>query len=107
MLLSSSTRCALSVLLRGSYRVHSQPRWRLHHEHEVLDQSLDKLRSIADSLDDATGQCAVDLITDANRIVEGTIVLHWRGDETKVYQKLRPFLADSHGLSAMSRAHRE
>jgi soluble P-type ATPase len=79
----------------------------LHHEHEVLDQSLDKLRSIADSLDDATGQCAVNLITDANRIVEGTIVVHERGDETKVYPKLRPFLADSHGLSAMSRAHRE
>jgi hypothetical protein len=47
------------------------------------------------------------LITDANHIVEGTIVLHERGDETKVYPRLRPFLADSHGLSAMSRAHRE
>jgi hypothetical protein len=78
-----------------------------HHEHEVLDQSLDKLRSIVDSLDDATGQRAVDLITDANRIVGGTIVLHERGDETKVYPKLRLFLADNHGLSAMSRAHRE
>jgi hypothetical protein len=79
----------------------------LHHEHEMLDQSLDKLRSIADSLDDATGQQAVDLINDAHRIVEETIVMHERGDETRVYPRLRLFLADSHGLSAMSRAHRE
>jgi hypothetical protein len=89
--------------------MHSPPKMAqvLHYEHEVLDQSLDKLRSIADSLDDATGERAVDLITDANRIVEETIVMHERGDETRVYPRLRPFLADSHGLSAMSRAHRQ
>jgi heavy metal translocating P-type ATPase len=79
----------------------------LHHDHEVLDQSLDELRSIADALDDASGQQAVDLIAKACSIVEQSIVTHERGDETKVYPRLRLFLADSHGLSAMSRAHRE
>ena len=79
----------------------------LHHEHEVLQQSLDQLRSIADALDDTRGQETVNLIAKAHTIVEETIVTHERGDETNVYPRLRPFLADSHGLSAMSRAHRE
>ena len=73
----------------------------------MLGQSLDELRSIADALDDASGQQAVDLIAKANGIVEQSIVTHERVDETSVYPRLRPFLADSHGLSAMSRAHRE
>ena len=79
----------------------------LHQEHEVLDQSLDELRSIADALDDASGQQAVDLIAKAHGIVDQSIVMHEQGDETKVYPQLSQFLADSHGLSAMSRAHRE
>ena len=79
----------------------------LHHEHELLGKSLDQLRSITDALDDASGQQAVDLISEAHRLVEETIVIHERGDETTVYPRLRQFLADSHGLSAMSRAHRE
>jgi heavy metal translocating P-type ATPase len=79
----------------------------LHQEHEVLERSLDQLRSIADALDDARGQDAVNLIASAHTLVEESIVRHERGDETKVYPQLRPFLADTHGLSAMSRAHRE
>jgi heavy metal translocating P-type ATPase len=79
----------------------------LHYEHEVLEQSLDELRSIADALDDASAQQAVDLIAKAYRVVEGTVVMHEEEDETRVYPRLRPFLVDSHGLSAMSRAHRE
>ena len=79
----------------------------LHHEHELLGKSLDQLRSITDALDDASGQQAVDLISEAHRLVEETIVMHERGDETTVYPRLRQFLADSHGLSAMSRAHRD
>ena len=49
----------------------------------------------------------MDLISEAHRLVEEFIVMHERGDETTVYPRLRQFLADSHGLSAMSRAHRE
>jgi hypothetical protein len=34
-------------------------------------------------------------------------VVHERADETTVYPRLVRFLTDSHGLGAMSRAHRE
>lgn len=79
----------------------------LHQEHGLLEQSLEQLRSITDALDDASGQQAVDLILKAHRIVEQSIVTHEREDEKTVYPRLTKFLADSHGLSAMSRAHRE
>jgi hypothetical protein len=79
----------------------------LRADHEQLEQRLDQLRSIADALDDANGQQAVDLIVKAHSLVEEAIVAHERGDETTVYPRLAKFLADGHGLSAMSRAHRE
>ena len=47
------------------------------------------------------------MILKAHRIVEQSIVTHEREDETTVYPRLTKVLADSHGLSAMSRAHRE
>jgi soluble P-type ATPase len=79
----------------------------LSHEHLLLEHELDQLRSISDALDDASGQQAVDLIARAHRIVEESVVAHERQDETIVYPRLIKVLADSHGLSAMSRAHRE
>ncbi len=79
----------------------------LSHEHLLLEHELDQLRSISDALDDASGQQAVDLIARAHRIVEESVVAHERQDETIVYPRLMKVLADSHGLSAMSRAHRE
>jgi cation transport ATPase len=79
----------------------------LHTDHERLEQSLDQLRSIADALDDASAQQAVDLIVKAHSLVEGAVVAHERGDETTVYPRLAKLLGDGHGLSAMSRAHRE
>ena len=75
--------------------------------HRLLEQELDKLRSISDALDDATDQQAVDLILSAHSIIEESVVTHEREDETTLYPRLTKFLADSHGLSAMSRAHRE
>jgi hypothetical protein len=68
---------------------------------------LDKLLQISDALDDAGGQEAVDLILKAHRIVEESVVIHEREDETIIYPRLTKYLADGHGLSAMSRAHRE
>ncbi len=76
-------------------------------EHRLLEHELDELRSISDALDDASGPQAVDLIARAQRIVEESVVAHEREDETVVYPRLMEVLADSHGLSAMSRAHRE
>jgi heavy metal translocating P-type ATPase len=78
----------------------------LRHEHEELDARLDRLREIADALDDAAPVAAVALIGEANRLVR-EVVAHERSDESKVYPSLAKFLSDGHGLGAMSRAHRE
>ena len=65
------------------------------------------MREIADALDDVVGAEAVALIGEANRLVGNDIAEHERTDESVVYPKLAGFLADGHGLGAMSRAHRE
>ena len=75
--------------------------------HVVLIRNLDRLRSIADALDDATPESAAALIEQADSVVQEQVVEHERNDEGVVYPKLAKVLADSHGLSAMSRAHRE
>ena len=75
--------------------------------HVELLRSLERLRSIADALDDATDHVAVALIVQANAIVQGQIVTHERDDESEVYPGLSKILRDNPGLSAMSRAHRE
>lgn len=79
----------------------------LHHDHVALGHSLDRLRSIADRLDDASSETAPPLIEEANDLVQQQVVTHERDDEGNVYPRLAKVLADSHGLSAMSRAHRE
>jgi heavy metal translocating P-type ATPase len=79
----------------------------LGQDHINLETALERLRSIADALDDAGQAAAVDLMTEANRIVAQQIVEHERQDESVVYPGLSRYLADGHGLGAMSRAHRE
>jgi heavy metal translocating P-type ATPase len=79
----------------------------LRQEHEHLDAALDRLREIADALDDAAPAAAVTLIAEANGIIARDIVAHERADEATVYPRLARFLTDRHGLGAMSRAHRE
>jgi heavy metal translocating P-type ATPase len=79
----------------------------LHHDHVVLRRSLDRLRAITDALDDAALERTPALIAEANDIVQRQIVKHERDDEGSVYPRLASLLADSHGLAAMSRAHRE
>jgi len=79
----------------------------LRQDHERMEMALDRLREIADALDTAEGQSAVALILEANDIVSRQIVEHEREDERAVYPQVSKFLADRHGLGAMSRAHRE
>lgn len=79
----------------------------LHQEHEALEGALDRLREIADALDDASPETATALIGEAATLVTRQIVEHERDDETVVYPRLTRFLHDRHGLAAMSRAHRE
>ena len=80
---------------------------KLHRDHLELGRSLDRLRGIADALDDATPAAASALVAEANAIVQQQVVVHERNDEGEVYPTLARILSDSHGLSAMSRAHRE
>ena len=79
----------------------------LHQDHKDLEASLDRLREIADALDDAVPVSAVALIGEANRLVSRQIVEHERDDEGRIYPRLAKFLQDNAGLAAMSRAHRE
>ncbi len=79
----------------------------LRHNHVALGRSLDSLRSIADNLDDAAPESAAALIVEANTLVQQEVVEHERDDEGQVYPTIAKALADGHGLSAMSRAHRE
>jgi heavy metal translocating P-type ATPase len=79
----------------------------MHHDHVALLRSLDRLRSIADELDEIAPENASALIVEANTVVQKQVVEHERDDEGSVYPRLAKVLRDGHGLSAMSRAHRE
>ncbi len=79
----------------------------LHRDHLALGSSLDRLRTIADALDDAKPTTGPALIAEANAIVQQQVVAHEREDEGEVYPTIARILADTRGLSAMSRAHRE
>ena len=79
----------------------------MRHDHVTLIRSLDRLRTIADALDDVSPEDAAALIMEANAAVQEQVVAHERDDEGTVYPRLANILMDRHGLSAMSRAHRE
>ncbi|HEY4921697.1 MAG TPA: heavy metal translocating P-type ATPase [Xanthobacteraceae bacterium] len=79
----------------------------LRQDHEHMEAGLNRLREIADALDDAGGAAVVPLVAEADRIVTQQIVAHEQADEHTVFPRLSKFLSDGHGLGAMSRAHRE
>src|SRR5574337_1722862 len=80
---------------------------RLREDHARLEGALLRLREIADALDQSNADEAAKLIRKAHEIVETEIAEHERADESAVYPEVAKFLADRHGLGAMSRAHRE
>ncbi len=79
----------------------------LRHDHHTLGRSLDRLQEIVDALDDCTPDAATALIVQANDVVQRQVVAHEHDDEGSIYPALAKVLPDGHGLSAMSRAHRE
>lgn len=79
----------------------------LHRAHAELATVLDRLREIADALDDAGPDAASSLVAEANGLVLDHVIAHERDDEARVYPMLSAVLADGNGLTAMSRAHRE
>jgi heavy metal translocating P-type ATPase len=76
-------------------------------EHQHLGPTLDRLRAIADDLDDADVPTALARISEARQIIAEKIVAHEREDERVIYPRVEKFLSDGHGLGAMSRGHRE
>ena len=79
----------------------------LQADHAQMEPTLDRLREIADALDQAEAAGAAAMISEADRIVAAGIVPHEQDDESAVYPHVAKYLADRHGLGAMSRAHRE
>ncbi|MHC6155515.1 heavy metal translocating P-type ATPase [Bradyrhizobium elkanii] len=103
----NALRALTPALASGGARITVEQGLALHHDHQVLVRDLDRLRKIVDALDDATPDSAAGLIGDAQCIVQSSVVRHERADEDSVYPKLAEVLGERHGLSAMSRAHRE
>lgn len=103
----NALRALTPALVRGGPRITTEQGLTLHHDHQALFKDLDRLREIVDALDDVTPEFATALIGEAHRLVQSSVVAHERGDEDSVYPKLAEVLRDRHGLSAMSRAHRE
>ena len=60
----------------------------MRHDHVALIRNLDRLRSIADALDDVTPEAAAPLIVEANAVVQEQVVEHERDDEGSVYPQL-------------------
>ncbi|MCP3463368.1 heavy metal translocating P-type ATPase [Bradyrhizobium sp. CCGUVB23] len=88
-------------------RISAEQGLALHHDHQALFRDLDRLRKIVDAIDEVPPDTAAALIEEADRLVQGSIVKHEREDEGSVYPKIAEVLRERHGLSAMSRAHRE
>ncbi len=88
-------------------RITAEQALALHHDHQSLFRDLDRLRTIVDTMDDASPEAAGSLIGEAHRLVQGSVVMHERDDESSVYPEIAAVLRERHGLSAMSRAHRE
>ncbi len=80
---------------------------RLRENHEAVEQDLNRLREIADALDDADEARALALVQEADALIQRTVVQHERQDETALFPELSARLPDLSGLAAMSRAHRE
>jgi heavy metal translocating P-type ATPase len=91
----------------GGRRFTAEQALALHHDHQSLFRDLDRLRTIVDTMDDASSETAGELIGEAHRLVQASVVMHERDDESSVYPELAAVLRERHGLSAMSRAHRE
>jgi heavy metal translocating P-type ATPase len=92
---------------RGGRRISADDGRELHRNHVTLIRELDRLRSIVDALDEAEPAHGAALIAEASRLVQEQVVAHEHDDEGHVYPQLAKILQESHGLAAMSRAHRE
>ncbi len=103
----NALRALAPVYEIGRQRITAERGRELRHDHQALLGDLDRLRGIVDALDDAPPAAGASLIAEANALVQDRVVAHERDDEGSVYPKLAVVMRERHGLSAMSRAHRE
>jgi heavy metal translocating P-type ATPase len=103
----NALRALTPAMKPGGKKMPAAASTALRLDHGRVEAALDHLREIADALDHADADHASKLILEADRTVEEEIVAHERNDESAVYPSVAKFLADRHGLGAMSRAHRE
>ena len=103
----NALRALTSCYKFGHQKMPAASATTLRQGHEKIEPTLDRLREIADALDNIEAAGAVILISEADNIISRQIVEHERDDETAVYPRVAKFLGDRHGLVAMSRAHRE
>ena len=103
----NALRALTPALGRGGPHITAEQGLILHHDHQKLFEDLDRLRKIVDALDDVMPGSATALIEEAQRLVQSSVVKHERDDEDSVYPRIAEVLRERHGLSAMSRAHRE
>jgi hypothetical protein len=68
----------------------------MHRDHVALIRGLDRLRIIAEALDDVTPESAATLIAEANAVVQKQVVEHERNDEGSVYPRLAKVLVTGH-----------
>jgi len=74
-------------------RITAEQALALHRDHQSLFRDLDRLRTIVDTMDDASPEIAGALIGEAHRLVQGSVVTHERDDENSVYPE--PVLAEA------------
>jgi len=103
----NALRALTPAMKPGGKKMPAAASTALRLDHGRVEAALDHLREIADALDHADADHASKLILEADRTVEEEIVAHERNDESAIYPSVAKFLADRHGLGAMSRAHRE
>jgi heavy metal translocating P-type ATPase len=99
--------------LGGKSQTQSGPRLpadlseQLRIEHQRLIPQLDRLRDVADALDDQSPADGLNSLREVEQFLEEEIVPHEANDETEIYPRMTEILPGDDPMAAMSRAHRE
>jgi hypothetical protein len=78
----------------------------LRREHRAILPDVDRLRELADRMDELPGKSLAAELAQASAII-ATIVAHEREDETSVYRDIAREMTGDDPLAAMSRTHQE
>jgi len=76
-------------------------------EHQRLIPQLDRLRDVADALDNQSPGDGLRSLREVEQFLEEEIVPHEANDETEIYPRMTEILPGDDPMATMSRAHRE